>query len=105
METQDRTEYAILHPPRIQFRIFDPSLMPANVVTPPSERDIRGCRSEIGLKGERSPCYVRVAGKAERVAAATQPRTARKDERSLHSPARVVEKVQRIQRIQWVQCC
>ena len=77
-----------LDPPGSALVISEAAKMPADVVTPPAEADVRGRRGELGLKVEAGPGVDGVAREADGVAVRPRPRVAREGDRPLtNAPA------------------
>lgn len=84
MGFEDRSEYAVLQPARVKFRVGRLLCLvehvAADVVAPPAVVDVRSRSREVGQVGEHGPCGVGVARKCQRIAVAAQPAPAVVDE-------------------------
>lgn len=80
VQAQNGTEQAVLHPARVEFGVFVPVEMPADVVAPPSVPDVGRGAGEVGLERQRPPRDDRVPGKANGVTVVAQPTPTREDE-------------------------
>ena len=84
MGFEDRSEYAVLQPARVKFRIGRllrlMEHVAADVVAPPAVVDVRSRSREVGQVGEHGPCGVGIARKCQRIAVAAQPAPAVVDE-------------------------